>query len=469
MKRIEDLGSGVPMALTGQWCLPRAGNGWSAELRALVGLALPVMLSRAGLLVMTTVDTVMVGWASGEELAFLAIGLAPFVLLMLIGAGLLTGTVVLVAQAHGAGEAVACGRIWHTALLNALLAGLVALLLLRHTESFLLAFAQAPDIAAGGAKVTRMLALGMPAMPGYVASTLFLEGVGRPRPGVAVIALGNLLNVPLNYLLIHGGLGLPPMGAAGAALATTLVRWGMLLLIVGYIVAAPSLRSYGAAGAFRPCRVLEGKLLRLGIPFAVSQGLESSAFQGLTLFCGWLGATALAAYQVALNVSALVFMATVGLATATAVRVGRGIGASEPRQAVTAAWLGTAVTLTVMVALAPVIGLAAPAVAGFYSTDPAVLEVAAHCLVLVAAVIVLDGAQGVLSGALRGAADVWWPMVIHVASFWLVLLPVAWLLAFPLGHGVTGLFGGILAGLGVAALLLLRRLQGLPGRGLTRA
>src|SRR3954452_9636850 len=109
------------------------------ELSALVRLAFPVMVSRAGLLIMTTVDTVMTGWAGGEELAYLAIGLAPFVFLMLVGPGLLTGTVGLVAQARGAGEAAACSRIWHLALLNAVGVGLLTAGLLGFAEPFLLA------------------------------------------------------------------------------------------------------------------------------------------------------------------------------------------------------------------------------------------------------------------------------------------------------------------------------------------
>ena len=230
----------------------------------------------------------------------------------------------------GRGEAAACGRIWHAALLEAALFGVLAILLLWHTEAFLVAFGQSPTIARGGAGVAWMLVLGMPAMLGYIATTLYLEGVGRPEVGVAVIAFGNLLNIGLNGLLIYGGLGIAPGGAAGAALATTLARWVMLALIVGYTLLAPSLRAYGSADRFRPDWRLQAKLARLGGPFAVSQGLESGAFQSLTLFCGWLGATALASYQIALNITALVFMATVGLATATAIRVGSGIGAGAP-------------------------------------------------------------------------------------------------------------------------------------------
>jgi multidrug resistance protein, MATE family len=456
-----------------EWCVGRMPPSLgemplAEELSALVRLAFPVMVSRAGLLIMTTVDTVMTGWAGGDELAYLAIGLAPFVFLMLVGTGLLTGTVVLVAQARGAGEAAACGRIWHLALLNAVGVGLLTAGLLGLAEPFLLAVGQQPAIARGGAAVAAMLGLGMPAMLGYVATTLYLEGLGRPMAGVAVIVAGNLLNVALNWLLVYGSGDQLPAGAVGAALATTIARWVMLALLVGYVLLAPSLRQFGSAKRLRLRWWLQAKLLRLGLPFAVSQGLETSAFQGLTLLCGWLGATALAAYQIAINVTALAFMGTVGLATATAVRVGAGIGAGMPDRARVAGWLGVAVTLSVMVLLAPMIALGAHVIATVYSQEVAVQALAARALGLVALVVIVDGLQGVLTGALRGAAEVWVPMAIHVGSFWLVLVPAAWLLAFPLGHGAPGLVGGMLAGVLTASLLLALRLGHLPNAKLAR-
>ena len=160
-----------------------------------------------------------------------------------------------------------------------------------------------------------------------------------------------------------------PAGAVGAALATTIARWVMLALLVGYVLLAPSLRQFGSAKRLRLRWRLQVKLLRLGLPFAVSQGLETSAFQGLTLFCGWLGATALAAYQIAINVTALAFMATVGLATATAVRVGarhrrRQAGAGRVSRPGSVSPSPSAV----MLLLAPMIALGAHAIAAVYTS-----------------------------------------------------------------------------------------------------
>ena len=220
----------------------------------------------------------------------------------------------------------------------------------------------------------------------------------------------------------------------------------MLALLVGYVLLAPSLRQFGPAKRLRLRWWLQAKLLRLGLPFAVSQGLETSAFQGLTLLCGWLGATALAAYQIAINVTALAVhghgRARHGDRGPRRGRHRRG----EAGPARVAGWLGVAVTLSVMLLLAPMIALGAHAIATVYSQEVAVQALAARALGLVALVVIVDGLQGVLTGALRGAADVWVPMAIHVGSFWLVLVPAAWLLAFPLGHGAPGLVGGMLAG-----------------------
>src|SRR5690606_17433793 len=140
----------------------------------------------------------MVGHAGGQELAFFSISLAPQMALLVTGIGLLVGTVVLVAQADGAGKPELAGRIWRLALLIAAVLGTLFGLILLAGEPILLALEQTPEIAAGGGRVLAMFAPGMPAIMMFVATTSFLEGVGRPNAGM-VIALGaNLMNAGLN-------------------------------------------------------------------------------------------------------------------------------------------------------------------------------------------------------------------------------------------------------------------------------
>ncbi len=419
-----------------------------------LALAVPVMVGRVGLLLMIVVDTLMCGRAGPDELAFYGISLAPQATLMVVGFGLLLGTTVLAAQADGAGRAEVCGRIWRLALLLAAALGALCALALAFGEAILLGLGQDPAIAAGGGGALAMFGLGMPAILMYVATSAFLEGIGRPRAGMVVSLAANLLNAGLNWVLIYGHLGLPAMGAAGAALATSIARWAMLAALVAFVLHMRDGAHYGVraplAGHTRELR----KLLALGGPLALATGLETSAFAATTVFAGWLGKVALAGYQVATNVTVLVFMLAVGLSTATAVRVGNAVGRHDREGMARAGWVGTGLIVALMLVAGGAVALAGPHIARLYSADPAVIAVATAGLAIVAGLVAFDGLQGVLMGAVRGAADTTIPTAVQGLSFWGVAVPLAYYLAIRAGHGVTGLLWGLFAGVAVAALLL---------------
>jgi len=417
-------------------------------------LAGPVMASRAGLLIMTAVDTIMCGRIGADQLAHYGIALPPHLAFMLIGVGLMMGVVVLTAQADGAGRAHECGRIWRLGLINALVAGTLFGLLLLPGERILLLLGQDPAIAAGGGDTLVMFALGIPPILLYTATTLFLEGIGRSLPGMVVMAAANLVNFALNYVLMFGAFA---MGAPGAALGTSLTRWFMFAALAGYVLVMAARDHYGVLGRMGAHWHLERKLVRLGWPMAVSFGLEHGAFFAAATFAGWLGTTALAAYQIVLNTIALLYMLAIGLATATAVRVGNAIGRRDRVGLARAGWTGLGIAVLLMLGLMPVITAASPLIAAIYTDDPAVAAIAVPGLVIASRVLVADASQGILTGALRGAADIWAALAIQFTSFWLICIPLAYALAHPLGYGVHGLLWGLFGGLAVAAILLVGR------------
>lgn len=421
------------------------------ELALTVRLALPVMGARAGMLAMVTVDTIMCGRLGGDALAYYAIATAPFVIAMLVGLGLLSGTIVLVAQAHGAGDGPRCGLIWRASLVNAVLIGTAALLLLWRAEPLLASLGQAPDVAGGGAPVIRALALGMPGLMIFNATVMLLEGLGRPRPGMLVMMGANLVNLALNLLLMHGPWAL---GATGAALATTLTRWGMAAAVVVYALVMRDRAGLGLRGGLRGTAALQGRLWRLGLPLAAAQGLETSAFQGLTVMSGWLGTAALAAHQAAVNLNAMIYMLTLGVATAASVRVGHAVGRADRPAMRRAGWTALVLLVGVMGVIGPLVALGREPLAAIYTADPAVRTVIAGLLLAVAVTILPDGGQGVMTAALRGAGDVWLPTLLHLLAWWAISVPVAYLCAFGLGMGVIGLWVGIVAGAALAWLLL---------------
>jgi MATE family multidrug resistance protein len=431
-----------------------AGPGFAREVLAIARLAVPVAGSRIGMLLLVLVDAAMVGRHDSRELAYFGLGNALHLVLLLIGIGMLVGTAVLSAQARGAGEERTCGRVWRVALLHALaLGGGFALLALLGEAALRLA-GQTVDMAAGGGQVLLLSGLGLPGALVFVCSTLFLESLGRPRPGVLAMLAANLINVLLNSLLIGGGLGLPAMGAAGAALATSIARSLAALGLVLYILGLADRARWGIVRPLVGGAAIGRKLRRVGYAIGLTQGAESAAFGGLVLLAGLVGAQSVAGHQIAISAVSLAFMGAIGTASATAVRVGLAVGRQDQYGQRRAGFAGMTAILLFM-------GLAAGVLLGFpeaigrlFTADPLVLAVAVPTLLVGGLMLPTDGLQAVLMGALRGMGDVWVPLALHSAAFFLLMLPLAAWLGLGLRLGAPGLMAGAWAGVSLAALLL---------------
>lgn len=415
-----------------------------AHLAELARLATPVVVARTGILTMATADIAMLGHYRATDLAYYGIGVPPFIVLMLVGIGLLTGTLVMTSHARGAGRLEQCGAVWRRALPYAVLIGLAGTAFSQFGESFFLAIGQSPDIAGGGGRVMAIAGLALVPTLIYINSAFFMEGLARPVPGMLVILIANGLNIALNWVLIFGHLGAPAMGAEGAIAATSVTRLFMALALAGYVWWMPDRARVGvrrplAGGWWRAGR----EQWRLGYAAGVSQGVEATAFNSVTMMAGLLGPLALASYSVIMNLIALIFMLALGLGAATAVRVGAARGAGDRPAMAVAGWTGLGTALVVMGGFALLLWLLPGEIAAFYSNDAAMRLVLPGLIVLVALVLVPDGGQVVMMFALRGAGDAWAPTALHLISYLVVMIPLAWLLAFTFGRGADGLIEAI--------------------------
>ena len=440
-----------------------------AHLRETVRLAVPVMFARLGVLTIITADTVMSGHASGDDLAWYAVAFAPHIPMLLIGIGLLMGTVVLTAQAIGSGNTRGCGAIWRIALAHALGVGVLMAIVCAFGESLLLALGQPGDIAAGGGRVLVALGLGLPGMLMYVATSFFLEGLGRPVPGMIIIIGANVLNVALNWLLVFGHGGFPALGAEGAAIATSVVRWGMFAAAAFYVLRFLNRRRFGILAPSDPAGRLGSRLRRIGLPMGIAHGLESGAFASMTLMAGVLGAAQVGGFTVSMNLLALAFMGAIGLATAASVRVGNAVGRGDSIGVRWAGWVAVGVAGVYLAGFAMLFLLAPAWLAGLYTTDAAVLAIAVPTLLVSAAAAVPDGVQGVLMGSLRGASDVWPATALYMVAFWMVMVPLGYWLGVSREMGAVGLMLSIFAASVAAAVLLGWRFQIVSGREVRRA
>ena len=438
---------------------------FTARVRVIAKLAAPVTMARLGMIVLIMVDTAMTGHFSTSELAYYSLAQAVHMVCMLIGVGMLIGTAILCAQSVGAGEPRECGVIWRVSLLHALVLGCVFAALAQLGTWFYHQMGYDGGLADGAGGVVAVLNFGLPGLLIYSACILFLESLSRPGPGLIIMIAANIVNAGLNWLLIGGDMA---MGAEGAAWATTAVRWLIALAAVVYILRMRDARRFNIAGSMDHWRAVSGNLRRLGYPLGLAQGLEAAAFASLTLFAGYISGQAAAGFQIVMSMVGFCFMAAIGVGTATAVHVGMAIGRGDQRQMMLSGWAGSFTIVVFMSAMAVVLSTFPEPLGRIFTDDPALLAIVVPTLLVGAAILVCDGAQGVLMGALRGAGDVWVPTALHLCSFLAVMVPAAGWLALRAGLGTPGLMWGTFSGVTLAAVLLAARFHIISKRPIDR-
>jgi MATE family multidrug resistance protein len=436
------------------------------EWRALFALAWPVILSRAGMVVMAMADVVMVGRYDTDALAALSLGNAVFMPLLVAGIGCMVGVVATAARAAGSHDpelpAIALrGLRW------AGLVGGIASFGVLGAGPILRVIGQAPELVAGGAAVAHMLAAGAVMQIVFTAASFYLEGTGRPKPGLVAMAAANLLNIGLNWLLIGGRWGAPELGAPGAALATTLSRLVMVAGLVVWMLRLPEFAPWRgrAMKLWGPGGWAAGdEMRRIGLAGGAAYFFETVAFAAMAQAAGLLGATALAAYTILHNVETTVFMIALGLSVATAVRVGQAAGAGHGAGARFAGLAGLSAAMGTVAVVGLAMLAAAPTVVGFYSSDPGLIARAAPLLAILAISMVFDAGQVILGQSTRALGDSWATTACFFLAFWCVMIPASLLLAFhtPLAEG--GLFIGTGLGCATAVLLLGTRFLRLSAR-----
>ena len=412
------------------------------------GLAVPTVLSRAGMIVMLIVDAAMVGHYSSQELAYQSIGLAPMMFLLVTAFGLMNGILVVTAFHCGSGNLEKCGPIWRRSLIYALALGIIGVFLSSFGEFFLISTGQTANLAKGGGEIISILGWSMPPMLIFVASSFFLEGLKRPKAGMYIMIIGNIANVILNWLWVFGNAGFPELGAAGSAISTVAVRTIMACTIVYYIwhlsdQSILSIRVH-ADMIYNGGWQAWSKIRRIGFGGGASNAIESGAFSSMSIFAGLLGIIPLSAFTIAFNMLALTFMFALGLGSATAVCVGNAKGQKDRREMAIAGWTGLALTLISMMILGSLLALFSNHIASGFTNDPQLIVIAAPIIAFIGLVLILDGGQSVMAHSLRGCGETWIPAILHVISYIMVMIPLGYYLSIVVGRGAMGLFESIL-------------------------
>jgi MATE family multidrug resistance protein len=406
------------------------------ESRALLHLAGPIILSQIAQVLMGLVDTVMSGQAGAMQQAVVALGVALWIPVFVSLMSVVQALSPVVAHHYGAGDKEAVAEDTREGIWLAVWFSLVPIALLPFGPKLLVAAGIAPELAARTGVFLWGIGLGIPAALIYRALAFYSASINHTRPIMVLAFCGLGLNAFLNWVLIYGHFGLPAMGGAGCGWATAIGMWASLAALAVYTARARVYQAYYVWRHWRlPQWAAQKRLLRIGLPMGGAALAEVAAFSSIAVLVGRFGDVQIAAHQIGLNFSALIFMLPMGLSAALSIRVGHALGARDPREARAIAWTGIRLGLMIAAcAIGPII-LLRHTVAAVYSSDPAVRALAANLLLFAAFWQLFDATQVCAMGALRGYKVTFLPMVLMGVAFWCVGIPVGTYLGY---HGLPG-------------------------------
>ncbi len=406
------------------------------------------------------VDSVLVGRTGTVPLAAVSLGASSTTVLMVLGIGLSMGSVPLVAVADGRRDLPDLGRLLVSSVWLSTLAGVVLAALGQAVPSLLHYLGQPPAVEALAAPWVRVISLSLLPLMIFQGFREFAEGLGLTRQAMWLSVLANVVNAALCYAFVFGHWGAPRMGLMGSAWATLIARILMAALMAAYVLLAKRLHEYrDAITSWRPDAVTLRRLLGLGAPIGVQMAFEVGAFAASAIMIGWLGATSLAAHQVAINLASITYMSASGIAAAATIRVGKLQGGGELAEARQAGFAAYLLGLVFMGTMALLFICTRNVVPYIYISDPQVVAQAGTLLLIAALFQVSDGIQVVGLGALRGLEDVKVPSVVALLAYWAVALPLGYFLGFKLHLGAPGVWLGLLVGLSIVAVVLLLRFR----------
>jgi MATE family multidrug resistance protein len=438
---------------------------WRAEIRATLLLAYPLVLTNVTQALIHATDVVLLGWAGPRTLAAGSLGVNLYTAFVIFGMGLVTATAPMLARELGARRHSVreVRRTVRQGMWAAAAFALPVFAILWNGEAILQVLGQDPVLAADAAGFLRALQWGfLPALL-FLVLRSFVAALERPIWSLVISIAGVLCNAFLNYVLIFGHLGLPALGLLGSGIGSAITNLLMFAGMALVVTRHPRFRRYRLFGRFwRSDWARFRDVWKLGLPIAVTLGLEITIFNAAVFIMGLFGTASLAAHAIAIQIAALSFMVPLGLSQAVTVRVGLALGRNDAAGITRAGWTSFALGVGFM-ALMGLLLMAAPRSLVYLfldESDPAnapVIALAVSFVGIAALFQIFDGAQAVGAGMLRGLHDTTVPMLYAACGYWVIGLGVGLALAFGAGWRGLGIWVGLASGLAVVSVLMLSR------------
>lgn len=408
--------------------------------RAIFLLAVPMVVEMSMESIFAVVDVFFVGRLGAAAVASVGLTESLMIVIYTLAFGLSIGATATVSRRIGEKDPDGAGRAAvQVVLLGLFIAGVLgALGAIFAPQLLTLMGADAEVLATGTGYARWMLGGSATAFLLFVVNAVF-RGAGDPAIAMRILIVANSLNIVLDPLLIFGWGPVPALGVTGAAIATTIGR-GIGLLMAFAMLA----RGAGHLVVKRSHVAVELRTMwsiaQMSGMGTIQVAIGSMSWMGLVKVISGFGATAMAGYTIAIRVLIFALMPAFGLGAAAATMVGQSLGAGKPDRAEAAVWQATKYNVAFLTSLGIIFLAFAPSIVGLFTSDPAVAQVGVFGLRVMSLGFPFYAAGMVLEQAFNGAGDTWTPTKLNLFCYWIVQIPVAWLLAYPLGFDQGGVF-----------------------------
>jgi len=423
-------------------------------------LSLPLIFAQLAQSSMGFVDTLMAGRVGATDLAGVAVGSSIWFPVFIFLLGTLNALTPSVSHAYGQKDHASIRALVPQGVYLGFTLGCAGAVILYQSTPLLNFLEVDESIVPLITAYLKAVSWGFPAIGVCFALRYCSEGLSLTRPSMLVSFAGLVINIVANYILVFGKLGFPAMGGVGCGVATALTMWIMMVGMVLIFWRAQFFRHLQLLSSFaKPNRGILAGILRLGVPIGTGMFIECSIFAVIALLLSRFGAQTVAAHQIAMSFTGMVFMVPLSISTAISVRVSYNNGRNNPLNTRRSIGIGLITTAALAVLSCVMMAAGAPYITSMYTTDSELAVAATTLLFLAALFQIPDAIQVSCAGALRGFKDTRAPMLLQIISYWGVGMPCGCFLGLYLGMAARGFWIGLICGLSSAALLLGLRLR----------
>lgn len=428
------------------------------HIKKAITIAVPIVIGQAGSQLAHVANTIMVGNVSSLHLAASTLANYTYLVPMLLGMGFTNAITPLVGNANGQNDLKECKNIFSNSFFIQLFNGIVLTILV-----LLLGMAIPlldSDIVKTNLAQSYYNYLALSTFPLMLIGCFksYFDGFGFTIYGMIAILLGDVINIFLNWVLIYGNLGFPALALNGAGIATLISRCLAAVFIIIISVSHPRLnKTIELPKLSKIAKEKVKEIYKVGFNIGIQSSVEIAAFSIIIIFAGWIGTTEVAAYQIAISISNIAYLSIIGIGTASTVLISNYNGNKNVRNIIDGSF-SMAMIATVFMGICTILLVAMRFVLPpMFVHEKDVIELAPMLLLIIALFQIPDGLSVTFTGVLRGLLDTKVPMIIGLVSFWGLMVPAAYILAFKLNYGIMGLMGSVVASIFISFLLMFIR------------